>query len=722
MLALATWGVDATAQETERRHRESVALDVDSQLVRKLGTVRDYANEGQWEQAIDILHEVVTTHTGTLIPAEPGRYVDAADHARRMLAVFPPKGRAAYRARFDAQAGLWLEAGRRTRSSEPLERIVRQAYISSHGDDALWLLGELAWDRGDIAAARRHWSQLIPLSRPVPVGGAAPLTFYPDSARDPALVLARLVLCSVMEGDHARAALELAEFVKAHPQHEGTLAGRTGNLAEILAEVASEARDWSFQVAGDAASTFAGDARRNGKAAEPVDVGAIDWTRPLSSEPLPTLKPAPALPADGPLIHHPVVWRDVVLVPEANRILAWNVRTGRPWPEESRQEAVLYPATPEPAPSPDSPVTGLPAFTATVHDGRLFARMGTPVVSEARNELRNLARSLVCLDLERGEGKLLWKVTPEGATGEETGWAFEGSPVVAAGRCYVTLRRSRPETRIRIVGLDAETGRPVWSRPIASAVSPVGDSRNLAGHLLLALESGTLYHATELGAIVAIDAESGTMRWAVTYESRPPGKPEDVGDAARRGVAPCVVDGELVFAAPADSRSVFAIHAATGIVLWERELNDEVRHLLGAGGGNLIVSGRSLWGLDARTGAIAWGRPEADAVHTGYGRGLLVGDAVWWPTRETIEVVSQRTGRRQRDPIQLRAKGAGGGNLLIAAGRLLIAQSTRLVAFGADAGSTPSAADEPIASLPDVPHGASRGRLLAPAAGPKGAK
>ncbi|MEX0702794.1 MAG: PQQ-binding-like beta-propeller repeat protein [Planctomycetales bacterium] len=704
----------AAAQPPERRFRESVSLDVDSQVVKKLGTVRDYLKERRWEQAIEILHEIAATHGGRLIAAEPGRYVSVADRCNRLLAALPAEGLAAYRAKSDAQAKLWFEAGERTGAREPLERILREAYVSSSGDDALWLLGELAWERGDLAAARRQWSQLVPLARPAPAGDAASLLCYPDSEFDPAHVLARLVLCTVMEGDRHRAASELAEFAKAHPRAEGTLAGRTGNLAEILEQVAAESRGWEVPAdAAAAATTFAGDARRNGKAPGPVAVGAVVWSAPLPAEPLPTVRPERALPADAPLVHHPVVWRDVVLVPEADRIRAWNLNTGRPWPDPANDDAVLFPAgAPGPAPLPQTAVVGLPAYTATVRDGRLFARLGTPVISEARNEFRDLSRSLVCLDLERGEGKLVWRTAPEEAMGGDKGWAFEGSPVVAGGRCYVTLRRGRPETQIHAVCLDAETGRLLWGRRICAAVSPVGEARNLAGHLLLAFDGGTLYHATGLGAIAAVDAERGTLRWVVTYESRPAAREEDLGDPARHGIVPCVADGEFVYAAPADSSSIFAIHAASGVVVWEREWNEPVRHLLGTGNGNLIVSGRALWGLDARTGAIAWGRPEPDPARTGYGRGLLVGDAVWWPTRETIEVVSQRSGQRLRDPIQLTAKGAAGGNLLIAADRLLIAQPDRLIAFGEDS-AAPAAENKRVASYRAATVGSSGSREAA---------
>ena len=69
-------------------------------------------------------------------------------------------------------------------------------------------------------------------------------------------------------------------------------------------------------------------------------------------------------------------------------------------------------------------------------------------------------------------------------------------------------------------------------------------------------------------------------------------------------------------------------------------------------------------------------------------RGLLAGDNVWWPTRNTILVFRQRTERGQGggSPIavrelDLKQRGAIGGNLLIHDRVLLIASPDKLFAF-----------------------------------------
>ena len=70
----------------------------------------------------------------------------------------------------------------------------------------------------------------------------------------------------------------------------------------------------------------------------------------------------------------------------------------------------------------------------------------------------------------------------------------------------------------------------------------------------------------------------------------------------------------------------------------------------------------------------------------GYGRGLLAGDYVLWPTREKIYVFDQQTARLKKE-IELAPLGVRGGNLLVADGRLLIATPSELIVLGTNGGT-----------------------------------
>jgi hypothetical protein len=141
--------------------RAAVALDVNTEAVKRLATVEDHVKERQWAQAILILEQVAADHGDAMIAVAPRRNLNVRTYCNSVLANFPPAGLAVYREKHDAQAKQWLEAGLASRNQALLEKIARQAFVSSSGDEALYWLGEWAWDQGDFPAAREHWRQLL---------------------------------------------------------------------------------------------------------------------------------------------------------------------------------------------------------------------------------------------------------------------------------------------------------------------------------------------------------------------------------------------------------------------------------------------------------------------------------------------------------------------------------------------------------------------------------
>jgi hypothetical protein len=97
----------------------------------------------------------------------------------------------------------------------------------------------------------------------------------------------------------------------------------------------------------------------------------------------------------------------------------------------------------------------------------------------------------------------------------------------------------------------------------------------------------------------------------------------------------------------------------------------------------LVASGDRLYWIglgQPNPGRIRRVWPQG-AESLGYGRGVLAGDCILWPTREKIYVSDQQTGRLRRE-IALLPRGLTGGNLLVAGDQLLIATGDELVALG----------------------------------------
>ena len=76
----------------------------------------------------------------------------------------------------------------------------------------------------------------------------------------------------------------------------------------------------------------------------------------------------------------------------------------------------------------------------------------------------------------------------------------------------------------------------------------------------------------------------------------------------------------------------------------------------------------------------AW--PDSGKSLEGYGRGLLAGDFIYWPTKNEIQVLDQRTALRAEPPIKLvETYHTKGGNLVAGDGYLIVAQADGMVVF-----------------------------------------
>jgi outer membrane protein assembly factor BamB len=162
---------------------------------------------------------------------------------------------------------------------------------------------------------------------------------------------------------------------------------------------------------------------------------------------------------------------------------------------------------------------------------------------------------------------------------------------------------------------------------------------------------------------------------------------------AVRELSPCVVERGVVYVAAADQPALFALEAATGQLLWAND-NPALRdseHLLGCVDGQLVAGGQRLAWIEAATGKLLCRFPaESDADGPrGFGRGLIAGDEILWPTRDRLlafRTAPSWDGSRWRPHasrhFDLRIRGASGGNLALADGMLFIAGTDKLYAFG----------------------------------------
>jgi len=208
------------------------------------------------------------------------------------------------------------------------------------------------------------------------------------------------------------------------------------------------------------------------------------------------------------------------------------------------------------------------------------------------------------------EGKILWSkpaaeiTIPKRPVDGSNRLGFEGTPLADAHNVYVAMTERREQIATYVVCLDAENGNLRWVRYLGAAsadgdMMPFGMGMGMAitgstndfGHRLLTLDGPTIYYQTNLGAVVALDAETGGIRWVATY---PRQDRAEVGTRHERDLNPAIVHDGLVIVAPDDATSIYAFDAGSGRLVWKTDpLPSEVKlaHLLGVAKGRLVATG-----------------------------------------------------------------------------------------------------------------------------------
>ena len=260
---------------------------------------------------------------------------------------------------------------------------------------------------------------------------------------------------------------------------------------------------------------------------------------------------------------------------------------------------------------------------------------------------------------------------------------------------YVAVTDRGVQTATYVACFDADTGAARWARYVGAAspepdnnlgfmggMQPSTSSPGDFNHRLLSLDGSTLYYQTNLGAWRrSMRRPVRYSGWRVIHARRL----HQLGGAVERDLNPAVIHDGRVFIAPSDADAIFAFDSSSGRLLWKTErIADDIKlsHLLGVAKGRLVATGNRVVLIDSKTGKLLHAWPDSGKALDGYGRGLLAGDMIYWPTQNEIQVLDQRTGLRADPPIKLlETYHAKGGNLVAGDGYLIVAQADGLVVF-----------------------------------------
>ena len=432
--------------------------------------------------------------------------------------------------------------------------MVDQAFCSSWGDDALELLGDLAFQDGRFGEALAAYGRIVADRPDDPF-----MLVHPDPSVDLARVAAKKLLCRAAAGENPPGPADLNEFATRYPGATGKLAGRTGAYSEILAEALESDQLGPAQRArqplADLRRVVPANQARAGADRRGLDAVAgrarEGLVRPRCRVSIPAWEwaagPVTAAP-ERLLAFHPIVLGDQVIVCDGSRVLAFNLNDrprrcgnqcaagGRSGLEVSGRRRC-----------PGSAGAALEPGDSSVHaDGLREPHLRADGAAErglsVRAWDRRASNSIVALDWST-QGKFLWEQRssslalpnrPPDRNNNRT-VSFEGTPVADERNVYVAVTDRREQTATYIACFDADSGAVRWVRYVGAA-SPEGDN-NIGfmggmqasvtspgdfNHRLLSLDGSTLYYQTNLGALAAIDAATGSTLWVASYPRQEP--------------------------------------------------------------------------------------------------------------------------------------------------------------------------------------------------------
>ncbi len=186
---------------------------------------------------------------------------------------------------------------------------------------------------------------------------------------------------------------------------------------------------------------------------------------------------------------------------------------------------------------------------------------------------------VVALDAENG--KPLWT--------KPLGVPIRTSPTVAAGKVFVVNSESQ------LFALSAETGDELWS----SRGLPEGAS--LLSNVSPAVSGSTLVVSFPSGEVTAIDMTTGQTKWTDSVSGGAIGTSlATIGDAARP-----VIDGDVVYASSASGRMI-ATGLKTGERVWSKDISSGQTPWVAGDTVFVIDRGGHAYALARKTGKTRW--------------------------------------------------------------------------------------------------------------------
>jgi len=614
-----------------------------------------------------------------------GLYKPTRERVAAEIASLPPAGLAIYRVINDPPARALFFEAKAELDVRKMEQVARDYFATSWGDQALAWLAEVDSGRHAPREALAHVSLALK---------------HPGLNISMLGLLVRQYLAQLELGDaNAEKTLQgiegLLPVAKEGELRAGHATGRAAldklraRLAAApaapLPPAAAAERSWP---------TYFGNAAHNRNAPARRNVGLRKWSEPIAQllyganaehNAVQKIFGPDGQPVPDPTINcHLAVQAGFFYLCDAQVVAAYPLGNPQPGgPGAGGNAKFLWPSEPPPAKPPSrqqqmfmrfggrgqSNARHRPLF-CTLGGDRLYFACGaeTPMNdynnffggNQEQKENPNFLAALGKQDpggaLE--SGKLVWSLQPdshapafEAQSKADQEWLktvfFVSAPTWDAEVLYALAVRRGGLTESWAVAVDAATGRLLWRTQICAA-NPIaaGGLVQPARGLPVAVADGTVYAVTNLGAVAALEAMTGAVKWIRIYDRLPtPERFNQFGLVATRefwGPNPPIVYENLLIATPQDSELLYVYDIETGRRLWHTsrtERDPGLKHILGISNGVLVVTGTNVHFYELKGGRETGPAEPLSFDSPIKGRGLMAGNVVLVPTANSLAMV-----------------------------------------------------------------------------------
>jgi len=664
-LAAATAGLAAGQDEPTNQ----IHYPLDPRLEATLRGADAAARAGRYDDAVELYREALdddvdqgqyklALHPGD--PADGGvtagrRFVGVTEWAIAGLRRLPVEGVREFRVQHDHGArAAFEEALAARRRHAALARAYERFPIASDSAAMLETMAGLALERGDLDRALVDYRDL--------------LGHHERELEDPSDARRGRLLAALGLGDVQEVRATAGELRLDDPEREVRLGGRVRAMDDLIG-AALERRDVRQGRLGEGPAVTLPRLGPGNAAWTPVEVafGASRF-RPLSFDrPRYTWDLAGGRQTSSretPARHLPVIVDGTLFVPRADRLLAYDLTSGKARPRIPR----LGPATQDSNPKVqfggayEQGVLVVP-YVERVQDDQQFRSI--PI------KVRLSIRKLAGFDVARWRWR--WTHAQTLRDTDMEGWSFPCAPVAREGILYAPAFSIQGFVNCYAAAFDARTGEPRWTTWIASGQveqTMFGEHATEPLCVPLALQDGVVYDCTSFGCMAALDAETGRLLWVTEYDQievrAPRGHHAEPRRIDKENVAP-VVAGDVVVAAPLDSHYYYGFDRATGAMLWRNHARSH-RYLVGAHRDRVVLAGvDEVHCIDVQTGRAAW-RRSLDRGRLVAGRGVIAGDTVLVPTSQNeVAAFDLVTGKPTG-----KARAGAAGNVIVCGKHIVI--------------------------------------------------